>query len=163
MTSAEKNSKLIQFGEQILYKRSLQEGLPLISSCVKEIIGAERCSMFVYSPNTSEFWTTLSDGVERIIIPSNKGLVGKTLEVNAGIVENNPYNNASFLSDIDTDSGYITQNIITEPIYNTSGKLVGVLELLNKEGGFSNNDAKYMRFFARSLCDFIDIINLYKE
>lgn len=79
---------------------------------------------------------------------------------NAGIIENDVYKNHSFLATTDTYSGYKTDNIITEPIHNSYGDIVGVLELLNKDGAFDENDTKYMKFFAQSLSEFIDLINL---
>ena len=41
MTDSKIRSKLVEFGRQILYKKSLPEGLPLISSIAKDIIGVE--------------------------------------------------------------------------------------------------------------------------
>lgn len=163
MSNSEKNAKLVEFAEQILYKKSLPEGLPHISSYAKDIIGAERCSMFIYCPSKNELWTTLADGVERITIAADHGIVGKTLEIKKAIIENDVYSNSSFATDIDSITGYTTKNIITSPLFNNEGEIVGVLELLNKEGGFDNNDIKYMKFFSRSLSDFIELVNLYEK
>lgn len=162
MTESEKRAKLIEFGSQILYKKSLPEGLPHIAKYAKEIIGADRCSMFIYSPKRSEFWTTLADGVERITIPSDKGIVGKTLKIKKPIIENDVYSSSTFFKDIDKMTGYKTNNIVTAPIFNNDKEIVGVLELLNKDGGFTENDLKHMTFFSKSLSNFIDLINLYE-
>ncbi|MFT5660584.1 MAG: signal transduction protein with GAF and PtsI domain [Sulfurimonas sp.] len=162
MNDTYKRAKLVEFGNQILYKKSLPEGLPLISSYAKDIIGADRCSMFIYNPQNAELWTTLADGVERIVIPADKGIVGKTLSTKEPIIENNVYSNTVFLVDIDEMTGYRTHNIITAPLFNNNKEIVGVLELLNKDGGFDNDDLKYMKFFSRNLSDFIDLINLYE-
>ena len=162
MTESEKRSLLVEFGSQILYKKSLPEGLPHIAKYAKSIIGADRCSMFIYSPKNFELWTTLADGVERIVVPADKGIVGETLRTKKPIIENSVENNPAFFSNIDNMTGYKTNNIVTSPIFNVDGEIVGVLELLNKEGGFSENDVKHMKFFARSLSDFIDLINLYE-
>ncbi len=157
------NSKLVEFGKEILYKTSLQEGLPLISKYAKEIIGADRCSMFIYDPNQHELWTTLADGVYRITVPADKGIVGDTLREKKAIIENDVNSNPHFLADIDKKTGYNTFNVATAPIFNIKKDIVGVLELLNKEGGFEDSDIKYMTFFANSISEFIDLINLYEE
>ena len=163
MDDLSKRTKLIEFGSQILYKKSLPEGLPHISEYAKEIIGADRCSMFIYDPKSLELWTTLADGVDKIIIPSDKGIVGQTLKTKKAIIENDVNSNPLFMGDVDKKTGYITHNIITTPIFNYEHEIVGVLELLNKDGGFTDDDLKYMKFFSRSLGDFIELADLYKK
>ena len=74
-------SKLADFGKELLNKKSLVEGLPLISKYAKQVIGADRCSVFIYNSAKDELWTTMADGIEKIIIPSDKSIVGHTLEV----------------------------------------------------------------------------------
>nr|MBC8238375.1 GAF domain-containing protein [Candidatus Sulfurimonas ponti] len=143
-------------------KKSLPEGLPHIAKYAKEVIGADRCSMFIYSPKNSQLWTTLADGVERIIIAADKGIVGETLKTKKAIIENDVHSNSKFFDAIDTKTGYQTKNIVTAPIFNVDKEIVGVLELLNKDDGFNENDVKHMTFFAKSLSDFIDLVNLYE-
>lgn len=157
------HSKIVNFGKEILYKTSLPEGLPLISKYAKEIMGADRCSMFIYNPVKQELWTTLADGVQRIVISADKGIAGETLRSKEPIIENNPYSNSFFFQNIDKDTGYTTTNIASVPIFSVNKKIVGVLQLINKDGGFEDRDIKYMTFFAHSLSNFIDLINLYEE
>ena len=163
MTESEIRAKLVEFGTKILYKNSLPEGLPLISSYAKIITGADRCSMFIYDPKKEELWTTLADGVEKLIIPSNKGIVGETLDSKKGIIENDVDSNPHFLSDVDMHTGYDTRNVITAPIFNIKKEVVGVIQLLNKHNGFTEDDLKYLIFFAHSLSEFIDLIKLYEN
>ena len=86
MTNEQKRTALAKFGIEILYKKSLIDGLPLISKYAKMIIAAERCSMFIYDEENNELWTTLADGVEKLIIPSDKGLIGETLRTKKAII-----------------------------------------------------------------------------
>ena len=162
MTESEKRAKLVEFGSQILYKKSLPEGLPHIAKYAKEVIGADRCSMFIYSPKNSELWTTLADGVERIVISADTGIVGETLRTKKAILENDVHSNPKFFGGVDTVTGYTTKNIVTAPIFNTDEEIVGVLELLNKNDGFNEDEIRHMTFFSKSLSDFIDLINLYE-
>ncbi|MBU1927783.1 GAF domain-containing protein [bacterium] len=154
-------TKLAQFGRELLHRNSLVEGMPLISKYVKEVIHAQRCSIFMYDFEKQELWTTLSDGVEKIIVASNKGIVGHTLNIKKPILENNPYSNTHFLSDIDKETGYTTHNLITAPIFNSKRQIIGILELLNKEGGFDDEDVKFMIFFAHYVSGFLELTSLY--
>ncbi|WP_457747119.1 GAF domain-containing protein [Sulfurimonas sp.] len=159
----DKYLKLAYFGRELLAKRSLQEGLPLISKYVKEVINADRCSIFIYEQSTKELWTTLSDGVDKIKVSADKGLVGKTINERKPLQANNAYAHPAFLRDIDKKTGYITHSIITAPIFSSSREIIGVLELLNKEGGFDDEDTKFMIFFAHYISGFIELQNTHTD
>jgi len=151
--------KLADFGKELLSKKSLEDGIPLISKYAKKVIGAQRCSIFIYDNDKKQLWTTLADGIEKIEVPSAKGLVGHTLQEKKPLVENDPYSNPHFLPDIDKESGYITNNLITAPIFNAHREIIGVLELLNKEEGFNDEDMKFVIFFSHYISGFLDLIN----
>ncbi|NOR58033.1 MAG: GAF domain-containing protein, partial [Sulfurimonas sp.] len=83
--------KLADFGRDLLNDTSYEKGLPRIAKYAKEVIGAHRCSIFINDIAKGELWTTLADDIERIIIPSDKGLVGHTIRERKPLIENNPY------------------------------------------------------------------------
>lgn len=150
-------SNLAEFGKKLLSSTGLHEGLPLIATYACDIIKTERCSIFVYDKNTGELWTTLADGVERISINVDKGIVGRAILTKELIVENDVTKNSYFLEDIDKESGFKTNNLIVAPIFNEDHKIIGALELLNKECDFNKEDEKFMRFFANFISTFIDL------
>ncbi len=154
-------SKLADFGKELLNKTSLVEGIPLISKYAKEIIGADRCSIFIYNSVKDELWTTMADGIEKIIIPSDKGIVGHTLEVKKPLLVHNTESDPLFLSAIDKNSGYKTNNLVTAPVFNSEREIIGVLQLQNKETGFNEDDVKFMKFFAHYISGFLELSTLY--
>lgn len=162
MSDAKKYTKLAEFGRELLYKNSLIDGLPLISKYAKDVIGADRCSIFINDLDTKELWTTLSDGVDKIIIPQGKGIVSQAIEEEKSILVNDAYSNTHFMSDIDEETGYKTNNIVATPIFNSEREVVGVFELLNKEGGFDKSDLKFMKFFAHYISGFLELVLLSK-
>ena len=155
--------KLADFGRKLLDKKSLTEGIPLISKYAKEIILAERCSIFIYDSARNSLWTTLSDGIEKLEVPSDKGIVGQTIKEKKPIIVNDAYSHPDFLSEIDKETGYRTKNIITSPIFDSNRRIIGVLELLNKEDGFDNEDMKFMIFFSHYVSGFLELRKQIKE
>ena len=151
--------KLADFGRELLSKKSLEEGMPLISKYAKSVIGAQRCSIFIYDMQKERLWTTLADEIDKIEVSSTEGIVGHTLKEKKPLIENDPYSNPHFLPDIDKASGYITRNIITAPVFNANREIIGVLELLNKEDGYDDADMKFVIFFAHYISGFLDLIN----
>jgi len=150
-------ANLADFGKRLLTSTGLEEGIPLIATYSCEIIKAERCSIFVYDKETGELWTTLADGIERIVIDVDKGIVGRAIETKKLIVANDVSQNKYFLSDVDKSSGFKTKNLIVTPIFNEDHKVIGALELLNKEDAFNKEDEKFMQFFANFISTFIEL------
>lgn len=155
--------KLAEFGKELLNKKSLESGLPLIAKYAKETIGADRCSIFIYDKEANNLWTTLADGVEKIVIPADEGIVGYTIKQKKPVIINDPYTHPKFLKDIDKKTGYKTNNILTAPIFNPSNEISGVIELLNKTGGFDNEDIHFITFFAHFISGFIEMLKLFKN
>lgn len=158
MKYVNKSQKLAEFAKELLDKKSLESGLPHIAKYVKEVVGAKRCSIFIYNGGKNELWTTLSDGVEKIIIPANKGIVGYTIKVKKPVITNDAYSHPEFLTEIDEQTGYKTHNIVTAPIFGSARQIIGVLELLNKEDDFDDEDVKFMIFFAHYISGFIELL-----
>jgi GAF domain-containing protein len=163
MNPAPSYHALADFGRALLKRPSLQEGLPLISAYAKEISGAERCSIFIYNPKIQMLWTTLADGMEKIMVHKEDGIVGHTLKEGKPILVNNPYEDDRFLPTIDNKSGFVTKNIASIPIFNSSRKIIGVFQLLNKPEGFSSDDAKSMIFFAHYISGYLELAMLFDD
>ncbi len=155
--------KLANFGKELLDKTSLEEGLPLISDYAKDVIGAERCSIFIYNKENNTLWTTLADEIDKITISAYQGVAGYTIKEKRPLVVNNAKEYPLFLGDIDEETGYVTKNIITAPVFDSQREIIGVLELLNKEGGFSAKDEGFMVFFSHYISGYIELATLYQE
>ena len=163
MSRSNKYSKIANFGQTLLNKKSLAEGLPHISKYAKEVIEAERCSVFVYEQSNDTLWTTLADGIDKIVVPAEEGIVGHTFITKEPIIVFDAKKDPLFLSKIDQESGFVTKNMITAPIFNSERRVIGVFQLLNKEAGFDEEDVKFMTFFAHYVSGFIELATLYKQ
>lgn len=159
MKYVNKSQKLAEFAKELLEKKSLEQGLPHIAKYAKEVVGAQRCSIFIHNAEKNELWTTLADGVEKIILPANQGIAGYTIKVKKPVVTNDAYSHPEFLREIDEQTGYKTHNIITAPIFSSTREIIGVLELLNKPTDFDDEDVRFMIFFAHYVSGFIELLN----
>lgn len=163
MISSTSYSALAEFGRALLKRPTLSEGLPMISEYAKQVSGAKRCSIFIYNPKLQMLWTTLADGVEKIMVHQDDGIVGHTLKEGKPILVNNPYEDARFFSSIDNKTGFVTENIASIPIFNSNRHIIGVFQLLNKEGGFTKEDAKFMIFFAHYISGYLELAMLFDD
>lgn len=155
--------RLAQFGKELLKHPGLDETLPIISAYAKEIIGAERCSVYIYDSKQKRVWTVLADGIERIEFDADLGIVGVTIQTRECIIENHPYDNPSFNQDIDHESGYKTESLLSIPIFSSTNILIGVLQLLNKPNGFDDEDLRFTTFFAHYASSYLELAIYYEK
>jgi GAF domain-containing protein len=150
--------ELANFAKKLLESHSVESGLPLISNYLKKVIGAQRCSIFIVNRSKKELWTSYADGVEKIVISLEKGIVGETIKERKPLIVNDAYSDEHFCSAIDKETGFRTKSLATAPIFNSKREIIGVLELLNKENGFNNEDIRFMIFFAHYISGFLELI-----
>lgn len=105
----------------------------------------------------------MAHGVEKIIIPADRGFAGYTFKTGTPVISNNPYDDKRFYRDIDQQTGYRTENIATVPMFGKNEKVIGVFQALNKKGGFSRDDVAFLSFLAEYFATIIDDFNFEKN
>ncbi len=156
-------SKLSEFGRKLLSRPSLELAIPMISSYARELLEADRCSVFIYDKPSESLWTMLADGVEMIRVDAREGIAGSSFKENRSLIVNDPYNDPRFSQKIDHQTGYVTRNLITTPIKDAFGKPIGVLQLLNRhQGEFDKEDARLLTFFSHYISGYIELAILFQ-
>lgn len=74
-------------------------------------------------------------GGEEIIIPFGVGIAGTVAQTKNTINIRNAYEDPRFNSEIDQKTGYKTKNILSMPICNYEGDVIGVAQIINKKNG----------------------------
>lgn len=156
--------RIADFGKKLAMLERLETALPTISEEAKAIVNAERCSIFILDRSTDMLWTKLSDGIGRIAIGLDSGIVGDTVQTKKGQIVNNPYEDSRFLAKIDEKSGFVTRNILATPIFNSRQEVIGVIQLLNKyNGDFNESDEGIMSFFANYISGTLELALMMEE
>ena len=119
----------------------LRELLQLIIDRSMELLDAERASVFLYEEETNELVSIVAAGSDEIRFPADRGLAGSAAQSKTTINVPDAYNDDRFDSATDKKSGFHTRNILSVPLSDHQGGLVGVLQVLNKRGGeFGDSD-----------------------
>lgn len=130
-----------------------------------ELMGADRCSIFLYDANTDELWSTVALGMgEQVIrIPSGVGIAGYCFKTRQTVNLEDAYTDPRFNKEIDAHTGYRTRSLLCTPIYNRDGGLLGVIQLLNKKDGvFTKEDEVFLKTFGNHASVFIEMAQLQK-
>lgn len=72
---------------------------------------------------------------EELVIPFGVGIAGHVAETKEIVNIKDAYNDPRFNSDIDLKTGYKTNIILSMPICNYEGEVIGVAQIINKTNG----------------------------
>ncbi len=162
--SMEIYKRIAEFGKKLTQNEDIEATLPTIAEEAKAIVNAERCSIFIVDTANKMVWTKLSDGIGRIAIGIETGIVGDTVKSKKAQIVNDPYSDSRFLAKIDEKSGFVTQNILAVPIFNSRQEVIGVIQLLNKyNGDFSESDEGIISFFANYVSGTLELALLMEK
>ncbi|OHT11468.1 3'5'-cyclic nucleotide phosphodiesterase family protein [Tritrichomonas foetus] len=127
---------------------------------------SDRCSLFLVNESRDRLITSLHHGLENAIdIPINKGIAGKTVMEARILNIADVYETDFFDSSTDLETGYRTRSILSVPIYNNRGEVIGVTEMVNKkdEKPFSQWDQKLIQIFNVFCGISLENARLFKE
>lgn len=114
----------------------------------RDVLNADRGTVFLYESGTDELVVRVGTGLESIRIPANKGIVGQSAQTRKLINVPDCYADDRFNRDIDKQTGYRSRCMLTIPLIGYEDSLVGVLQILNKNNGvFDEQD----EFIAQAL------------
>ena len=120
----------------------------------KTIVDADRASFWKWDKRKGQIWTMSATGVDKIIMPDSKGLVGKALRTKKTVITNAPYSDPDFNKEIDLKTGYTTKSVLVLPVADINGSFIGALQLINKndERGFDEEEDSKKLSLAALVC-----------
>ena len=143
----EKLNMLIDAAKTVNSTLDLEKLLDVILETAIKSIGADRGTLYVVDELKSEIWSKALRGSEviEIRLPIGKGLSGFVAKTGETINIPDAYNDARFNPEVDKKSGYRTNNMLCMPMRNRDGKIIGVFQMLNKNGGpFTSEDEEFI-------------------
>ena len=97
------------------------------------LTNADRCSLFLVNDSHDRLITTLQTGLkQKIDISIDCGIVGKTVLENRAFNIADAYQSEYFDPSTDKNTGYRTRQLLSVPIHNNRGEVIGVTEMVNR-------------------------------
>jgi sigma-B regulation protein RsbU (phosphoserine phosphatase) len=111
--------------------------LNLILDAAKAGVGADRGTVFLLTEDGRELWSKVATGDRslEIRLPAGHGIAGSVAATGETLNSSDAYADPRFDRSWDERSGYRTRRLLTAPIRNREGAIVGVFQLLNKAAG----------------------------
>ncbi len=163
INSQNKLAILVNFGNQVSHETRLAPLLALIAAKVKEILDAERCSVFIYDKAKNELWSQVAHGLDvELRIPADLGIVGFVAQTLTTINVQDAALDKRFDASTDKMTGYKTKSILAMPLISKESKLLGVFEVLNKKNDiFDQEDEGLLQLLGIFASSAIENAQLY--
>jgi response regulator RpfG family c-di-GMP phosphodiesterase len=166
LTSEETVEIVFSYISKITTVKNLDKQLMLMADLGRELIRADRCTVWLVDSKKDELWTKVAHGLNEIRIDKHFGIVGSAVKDGEPLIINDPYNDDRFDKDIDQKTGYHTNNVLVIPIKNSEDKIIGAYQAVNKltkEAIFTQKDLDRLLLAVTYTGKELESSMLYKE
>jgi len=133
---------------------------------IRVVMNTEAGSLMLIQDDELEFAVAYNIKVEDLKgyrIKMGQGIAGYSADRGEVVIENDVQNSPQFHSDVDESTGFTTRSALCVPMIS-QGKVIGVIEVLNKtDGDFTANDTDLLQSVASSVSIAIENARLYKK
>ena len=144
-------SILVDVLSSLAAERSLDTLLQKIMQKACEVLDADRSTLFLVDEAKQELWSRVAKGKElsEIRFPLGAGIAGHVARTGETVNIADAYQDPRFNVDVDHKTGYHTHTILCMPMKNREGKILGVLQVLNRrEGVFTHAEEEALEAFS---------------
>jgi two-component system cell cycle sensor histidine kinase/response regulator CckA len=134
---------------------------------IRDVIGAEACSIALVDPKTNELVfrqadDPLADLVVGRRLQPGQGIAGVVAQTGKSILVPDAASDPRFYAGIDEVTGLKTREIICSPLI-TQDKTIGVIEIMNKRGGaLTMDDVRLVEAVAAQTASTLEIARLHE-
>lgn len=158
-------SSIVEATKRLNSTLDLGELISIILQIATRQTGAERGTVFLVDRERNEIWSLVGLGLEQQVIrlPAERGIAGWVAREGSAVRLENAYNDPRFEPDIDRKLGFKTKELLCLPIRNEAGAIIGVLQLLNKQEGFSDEDEAFLDALSAHVALALEKAQLHRE
>ena len=141
---------LFEYMPKIAAEHKTDSLLVLMADLGRQIVQADRCSLWLIDEERKELWTKVAHGVSELRIPLSAGFVGYSLKTGEPVLVEDAYRDNRFDRRSDLKNGYHTTSVMTMPL-ESEGKVMGVFQAINKVGDnvfFSKKDLERLKLIS---------------
>ncbi len=138
--------------------------LRLMAEATTNLLHADRATVFIVDRDKNELWSRVALGTGEIRFPVGVGIAGTVAKTGELINIADAYADARFNREPDRRTGYRTQTLLTFPMTGHDGGVIGVFQVVNKQGGpFTQEDEDMLSSLAASAAIALENAQLVAE
>ncbi|MFB9326011.1 HD domain-containing phosphohydrolase [Paenibacillus aurantiacus] len=157
---------IFEYTAKIAHERSLDSVLLLMADMGREMILADRCTVWLIDQARGELFTKVAHGVEHIRIPLGSGFVGYAISSGEPLLVEDAYTDPRHNADNDRKTGYHTKSVITVPFVGSDGSIIGAYQAINKQtedAQFTSADLERLVLAASYAGKSLESVMLHEE
>jgi len=165
--SREDLRRLVEFSSLVNSSLDSQEVLNNTLLGVEQSVQAEVSSIFEVDKAKGELFFRLARGpgvepIKPMRLQIGEGIAGWVAQTEQPLICADPYGDPRFSRHFDEKSGFRTRSIICVPL-KSQDRLIGVLEVLNKQGasGFTDDDLEMLTILSNMIGPALENAQLY--
>jgi signal transduction histidine kinase/CheY-like chemotaxis protein len=160
---------VVDMGNRVNSSLNLLEVLSMIMHNANRVTGSVASTLMLMDEKTGDLCFSIPTGPKAdtlvdVRLKKGHGIAGWVAEQNKPVIVDDAETDPRFYPGIDEMSGFRTKSILAVPL-KAKNKIIGVLEVINKEDGssFSEEDALLLTIFAEQAAMAIENARLYEE
>ncbi|CAH1222607.1 hypothetical protein PAECIP111893_04873 [Paenibacillus plantiphilus] len=157
---------IFDYTAKIANERSLISVLLHMANMGREMILADRCTVWLIDHIREELFTTVAHGVDEIRIPLGTGFVGHSVTTGEPLLVEDAYSDPRHNAENDQRTGYRTKSIITVPFVGNDGSIIGAYQAINKmdeQAIFTSIDLEHLTLAASYAGKSLESVMLHEE
>lgn len=133
--------RLLNIARAMSAEKDLDHLLDLIMTETTRVMEANRSSLFLYDEARDLLFTKIAQKATTITVACGCGIAGSVARHRQTLCIADAYADNRFNREVDRQTGFRTRNILCSPMVSYDGRLIGVLQVLNKrDGDFTDYD-----------------------
>ncbi|OES43473.1 HD domain-containing phosphohydrolase [Domibacillus iocasae] len=140
---------ILDYAAKISGENDLDTLLILMAEMGRELVRADRCTLWLVDHEKNRLWTKVAHGIDRIDMPADSGLAGYSIQTGKNVLVKDAYKDKRFNPAIDKKTNYRTRSVLCIPIRSFDQETIGVYQTIHKgPDWFSEKDAKKLSLAA---------------
>ena len=164
-TAGQRLDVILEITRPLMAVTDLDALLHHMAEATAKLLAADRATVFVVDRERNELWSRVALGAGEIRLPVGRGIAGTVAQTGEIINIPDAYGDPRFNPEPDRISGYHTKTLITFPMKGNDAKVIGVFQVVNKNGGgpFTQNDEDLLASLAASAAVAVENAQLVEE
>lgn len=152
----------LNMSEIITLRIGIEDLIERVVLTASKVMKADRASLFLVDKVAGELWSKVAEGESHreIRISLDDGIAGWVARNCEMANVPDAYADSRFNREVDRRTGYRTRSILSGPVIDKHGEIIGVIQVINKHKGvFTEQDESLFRVFSNQIA--ISLENFY--
>ena len=140
--SEERIALIQEIGALLGHAVRFDELLERLVDRIRRIMDAERAALFLFDEDRDTLWSRVVTGerTREIRLRVGEGIAGWVAMNGTSVNVKDAYRDARFVTRYDEETGFRTTSVLCQPMRDKSGRIVGVVQVLNRRLGWFTVD-----------------------